>query len=98
MIGFLFSLLKGIYNTCAILTKGQASVKRTLLAGFFSKDKIRRIFWSFLQISFFNAQISEYNKKLSTKPNTYDTPLGNTTTTPTAPSHLFNSSNHRPYK
>ena len=36
-IGFLFSLLKGIYNTCAIHTQlnRQISVARILLAGFF---------------------------------------------------------------
>ena len=36
-IGFLFSLLKGIYNTCAIHTQvnRQASVARILFAGFF---------------------------------------------------------------
>ena len=36
-MGFLFSLLKGIYNTCAIQTQvnRQASVPRKLFAGFF---------------------------------------------------------------
>ena len=36
-IGFLFSLIKGIYNTCAIHTQvnRQASVARILFAGFF---------------------------------------------------------------
>ena len=36
-IGFLFSLIKGIYNTCAIYTQvnRQASVARILFAGFF---------------------------------------------------------------
>ena len=35
-IGFIFSLLKGIYNTCAIHTQvnRQASVARILFAGF----------------------------------------------------------------
>ena len=37
LIGFFFSLLKGIYNTCAIHTEvnRQASVARMLFAGFF---------------------------------------------------------------
>ena len=63
--GFLFSLLKGIYNTCAIHTQvnKKASVARILLAGFFgtfstSNNKI-----------LLNAQINEY-KKLSTTSNT----------------------------
>ena len=36
ILGFLFSLLKGIYNTCAIHTqvKKQAGVARLLLAGY----------------------------------------------------------------
>ena len=36
-IGFLFSFLKGIYNTCAIHTQvnRQANVARILFAGFF---------------------------------------------------------------
>ena len=63
--GFRFSLLKGIYNTCAIHTQvnKKASVARILLAGFFgtfstSNNKI-----------LLNAQINEY-KKLSTTSNT----------------------------
>ena len=65
-IGFIFSLLKGIYNTCAIHTQvnRQASVARILFAGFFgifstSKTKI-----------LLEAQIKLYNTKLSTRPNT----------------------------
>ena len=63
--GFLFSLLKGIYNKCAIHTQvnKKASVARILLAGFFgtfstSNNKI-----------LLNAQINE-SKKLSTTSNT----------------------------
>ena len=58
--------------------KKQASVARILLAGFFgifstSKNKI-----------LLDAQIKEYNTKLSTTPNTYDDSQNNTNTTPTA--------------
>ena len=67
-IGFFFSLLKGIYNKCAIHTQvnRQASVAGILFAGFFgifstSKNKI-----------LLDAQIKEYNTKISTTPNTYD--------------------------
>ena len=67
-LGFFFSLVKGIYNTCAIHTQvnKQASVARILVAGFFdifstSKNKI-----------LLDAQIKDYNTKLSTTPNTYD--------------------------
>ena len=80
-IGFLFSLLKGIYNTCAIHTQvnRQASITRILFAGFFgiissSKNKI-----------LLDAQIKEYNTKLSTNPNTYDDSNNNTNALPTAP-------------
>ena len=80
-IGFLFSLLKGIYNTCAIHTKvnRQASVARILFAGFcgsFSSsiNKIR-----------LDAQIKEYNTKISTRQNTYDEEHYNIEITPTAP-------------
>ena len=67
--GFCFSLLKGIYNTGAIHTpvNKQASVARILFAvlfGTFSTSKNKTLL---------DAQISEYNKKLSTTPNAYDT-------------------------
>ena len=79
--GFLFSLLKGIYNTCAIHTQvnRQASVARILFAGFFG------IFSSSINEILFDAQIKEYNTKLSTNPNTYDKSHNNTNTLPTAP-------------
>ena len=80
-IGFLFSLLKGNYNTCAIHTQvnRQASVARLLFAGFFgsfstSKNK-----------TLLDAQIKEYNTKIPTKPNTYDESQNNTNVSPTAP-------------
>ena len=57
-IGFLFSLLKGIYNTCAIHTQvnRQASVARILFAGFFG------IFSSSINKILLDAQIKEYKK------------------------------------
>ena len=89
-LGFLFSLLKGIYNTCAIHTQvnKQASVARKLFAGFFgifsaSKNKV-----------FLDAQIKEYNTKLSTTPNTYDDSQNNTNTTPRAPQLQSLNHNH----
>ena len=80
-IGFLFSLLKGIYNTCAIHTQvnRQASIVRKLIAGFFGtlSSSINKIL--------LDAQIKEYNTKLSTRPNTYDEEQNNTNTLFTAP-------------
>ena len=80
-IGFLFSLLKRIYNTCAIHTQvnRQASVARILFAGFF------RIFSSSNNKILLDAQIKEYNQKISTRSNTYDEEHNNVDTTPTAP-------------
>ena len=54
-IGFLFSLLKGIYNTWAIHTQvnRQASVARILFAGFFG------IFSSSINKILLDAQIKE---------------------------------------
>ena len=80
-IGFVFSLLKGIYNTCAIHTQvnRQASVARILFAGFFG------IFSSSINKILLDAQIKEYNTKLATRPNTYDEEHNNVDTTPTAP-------------
>ena len=79
--GFLFSLLKGIYNTCAIHTQvnRQASVARLIFAGFFG------IFSSSINKILLDAQIKEYNTKTSTRPNTYDEEQNNLDTTPTAP-------------
>ena len=80
-IGFLFSLLKGIYNTCAIHTQvnRQASLARILFAGFYG------IFSTSIIKIILDAQIKEYKTKLSTKPNTYDESQNNTYVTPTAP-------------
>ena len=81
-IGFLFSLLKGIYNTCAIHTQvnRQASVARILFAGFFVG-----IFSSSINKLLLDKQIKEYNTKKSPRPNTYDEDYNNVDTTPTAP-------------
>ena len=67
-IGFIFSLLKGIYNTCAIHTQvnRQASVARILFAGFFGN------FSSSINKLLLDAQIKEYNTKIATRQNTYD--------------------------
>ena len=80
-IGFLFSLLKEIYNTCALHTQvnRQASVARILFAGFFG------IFSSSLNKKLLDAQIKEYNTKISTRQNTYDEEHNNIEITPTAP-------------
>ena len=80
-IGFRFSLLKEIYNTCAIHTQvnRQASVARILFAGFFG------IFSSSINKILLDAQIKEYNTKKSTRQNTYDEEHKNIEITPTAP-------------
>ena len=61
-IGFLFSLLKGIYKTCAIHTQvsRQASVARIIFAGFFG------IFSTSINKLLSDAQIKEYKTKQST--------------------------------
>ena len=68
-IGLLFSLLKGIYNSCAIHTQvnRQASVARILFAGFFG------IFSSSIIKTLLDKQIKEYNTKLAARPITYTT-------------------------
>ena len=78
---FLFSLLKGIYNTCAIHTQvnRQASEARILFAGFFG------IFSSSINKILLDAQIKEYNTKIATRQNTYDEEHNNIEVTPTAP-------------
>ena len=90
-LGFLFSLLKGIYNTCALHTQvnNQASVARILFAGFFgiSSTSINKII--------LDAQIKEYNTKLSTTPNTYDESRNDINTRPTTP-HLQNLNHNHP--
>ena len=84
-IGFLFSLLKGIYNTCAIHTQvnRQASVARIL----FFTYTIFGIFSSSVKKILLDAQIKENNTKISTRLNTYDEEHNNIDITPTAP-HL----------
>ena len=76
-IGFLFSLFKGIYTTCAIHT--QASVARIIFAGFFG------IFLSSINKILVDAQIKDYNTKIATRQNTYDEEHNNIEITPTAP-------------
>ena len=80
-IEFIFSLLKGIYNTCAIHTQvnRQASVARIPFVGFFGilSTSINKIL--------LDAQIKEYNTKISTTLNTYDESQQHTNTLPTAP-------------
>ena len=89
-IGFLFSLLKGIYNTCAIHTQvnRQASVARILFAGFFG------IFSSSINKVLLDAQIKEYKTKKSTRPNTYHEEHNNADTTPTVPQIPILPQNH----
>ena len=89
-LGFLFSLLKRIYNTCAIHTQvnQQASVA-LIVAGFFG------IFSASISKILLDAQIKEYNTKLSATLNTYDESRNDTTTTPTAPQlQNLNHNNH----
>ena len=80
-IGFLFSLLKGIYNKCAIHTQvnRQASEARILFAGCVG------IFSSSIKKVLLDAQIKEYNTKIATRQNTYDEEHNNIEVTPTAP-------------
>ena len=81
-IGFLFSFLKGIYNTCAIHTQvnRQASVARKLFKGFFG------IFSSSINKILLDAQIKEYNTKISTRQKKfYDEEHINIEITTTAP-------------
>ena len=80
-MGFLFSLVKRIYNTCAIHTQvnRQASVAGISFAGVFG------IFSSSINKTLLDAQIKEYNTKISTRQNTSDEEHNNVDTTPTAP-------------
>ena len=57
----------------------QASVARILFAGFFG------IFSSSINKILLDAQIKEYNTKLSARPNTYDEEHNNVDIAPTAP-------------
>ena len=89
-LGFLFYLLKGIYNTCAIHTQvnKQARKARILFAGLFGKFSIS------INKNILDNQIKEYNTKLSTTPNTYDKSQSDTITTPTAPQLQNLNDNH----
>ena len=53
-----------------------------------------RIFWNILNLIFLDAQIKEYNSKLSTTPNTYDESRNDTNTMPTAPQLQNLNHNH----
>ena len=79
-IGFLFSFSKRIYNTCTIHTQvnRQASVARILFAEFFG------IFSSSINKILLDAQIKEYNTKISTRQNTYEEEHNNVKIIPTA--------------
>ena len=70
-----------MYNTCAIHTQvnRQASVARILFAGFFG------FFSSSINKIILDAQIKEYNTKISTRQNTYKKEHINIEITPTAP-------------
>ena len=87
---FHFSLLKGIYNTCAkrIQVNKQASVARILFAGFFG------IFSTSIKKILLDAQKVNLIKKLSTTSNTYDNSQDTRNTTPTAPQLHFLQNNH----
>ena len=89
-IGFLFSLLKGIYNTCAIhiQVNRQACVARILFAGFFG------IFSSSINKILLDAQIKEDDTKIATRRNTYDEELNKIEVTPTAPQLPYLPQNH----
>ena len=78
---FLFSLSKGIYDTCAIHTQvsEQARVARIVFEEFFG------IFSTSIKKILLDAQIKEHNTKLLTTPNTYHNSQNNTNTTLTAP-------------
>ena len=89
-IGFFFSLLKGIYNTCAIHThvNRQANVARILFAGFFG------IFSTSINKQLLDAQIKEYITKKSTTPNAYDESQHQTNASSTAPQLPSLNHNH----
>ena len=87
-IEFLFSLLKGIYNTCAKYTQIK---KRQAEHAYFLQDFLG-IFCTSKNIILLDAQIKEYNTKLSTTPKKSDNSQNNTKTTPTAP--LLQNLNH----
>ena len=68
--------------------KRRASVARILFAGFFG------IFSTSINKILLDAQIKEYNTKLSTRQNTYDEEDSNTNTTTTAPQLPNQPQNH----
>ena len=86
----LFFSLKGNYNTCAIHTQvnRQTSVARILFAGLFG------IFSTSINKILLDAQIKEYNTKLSTTPNTCEKSHNNTNILPTAPQLPSLNRNH----
>ena len=92
-LGFLFSFLEGIFNTCAIHTQlnKKASVARILFAGFFGK------FSTSIKKIILDAHINEDNKKLSFTRNTYDISQGTRNTTPTPPQLHILQNNHPLY-
>ena len=89
-LGFFFFYLKVTYKKRAIHThvNKQATVARILFAGFFG------IFSTSINKKLLDAQIKEYNTKLSTTPNTNDDSQNNTNTTPTAPQLQNLNHNH----
>ena len=90
--GFIFSLLKGIYNTSAIHTQvnEQATVACLLFARFLE------IILTSINKILLDAQIIEYKKKLSTTPKTHENSQNTRNTTPTAP-QLHNLQNNHPF-
>ena len=84
-LGFLFSLLKVIFNTCAIHTQVN---ERILFAGCFGK------FSTSIKKILLETQIKEYNTKLSTTSNTYNDSQTNPNTTTTAPQLQSLNHNH----
>ena len=84
-----FSLIKRIYDTCAQHTSKQTSKRST--------HSFRRIFGKFstsINKILLDAQIKEYNAKLSTTPNAYDESRNDTSTTPTVPQLQNLNHNH----
>ena len=82
--------MRNTYKTCAIhiQVNKQVSVARILFAGFFE-------FFQHNNKNFLDAQIKEYNTKLSTTPNPYDESRNDTNTTPTSP-QLQNLNHNQP--
>ena len=91
-IEFIFSLLEGIYITCAIHTQvyRQASIAGILFGGIFV------IISTSINKKLLDAQIKECKKNFSIKPNAYDNPQDITNTILTATSHLHSLHNNHP--